>query len=106
MLFPLHLDRQMIPWTIFALLLLDRHIIHVHIEFDSCHIFMPQEFLQTKGIIPQNQVANSKGVPENVRTDAFIRDSSPFTNPFEKHLYTILGQRGTCFSEKKMILTR
>jgi hypothetical protein len=44
-LWPLHPCRQMIPWTIFAFLLLDRRIIHMHIELDGRHIFVSQEFL-------------------------------------------------------------
>ena len=63
----------MIARTIFAFLLLDRRIIHVHIELDRRHILVPQEFLQAKGIIAQHQVANGKRMAKDVRTDAFLR---------------------------------
>ena len=68
----------MIPRAILPLLFLNVFIIHVHVQLHRCHIFMTQQFLQAEGVLAEFQVANGKGVTEDVWTDALARDARSF----------------------------
>jgi hypothetical protein len=92
-----------IAWAVLALLGLDRLIVHVHVVLDGRHVLMPQQFLQTKGIIAQHQVANSKGMAENVRADALLCDPSTFANACKEQRDAIDRKLATCLSQKEMI---
>ncbi len=95
----------MIARTELALLLLDERIIHMHIVLHRCQVFMSEQFLQRKGVIAQNQVADRKGVPQNVRTDALVGDASPLLDAGKQERHPVGRQRPACLREEEMIFS-
>lgn len=96
----------MVSWAILALLCLDRLIVHMHVVLDGGHVFMPEQFLETEGIIAQDQVANGEGMAEDVRTDALVGEACPFAQASKELRHTISRQRQTCLREKQVIFVR
>ena len=93
----------MVSWTIFALLRLDGLVIHMHVILDGGHIFMPQEFLEAKGVIAQDQIANGKGMAKDVRTNALVGDPCAFAQTSKELRHAIPGQWQACLGEKHVI---
>ena len=79
----------MTSWTIFSLLCLDCLIIHMHVIFYRGHILMPQQLLETEGIIAQDEVANGKSMAKNVGTDTLVGDPCPFAQTSEELRHTV-----------------
>ena len=95
----------MIARTIFALLLLKHGIIHMDVVEHRGQIFMSQQLLETKGIVTLDEVVHGKGVPQDVRADAFVCNACTRFESLEEHLHAIFGQGLARFGEKDMILS-
>ena len=89
-----HSCGQVIAGTVFAFLLLNGGIIHMHIVLDGGYIIVSQQYLQAERIIAQHEVAHGEGMTQNVRTDAFAGDASPLAKAGEQHLHAIFRERG------------
>ena len=97
--------RQVISRAVLALLRLDCLVVHVHVVLHSAHILVTQQFLQAERIIAQHQVADREGVPEDVRTDALVRDPGSLANARKQQRHAIDGQRHAGLGEKQVILS-
>src|SRR2546429_4822843 len=86
-----HAGWQMISRTILALLGLDGLVVHMHVVLDRGHVLMPKQFLQTEGVVAQDQITNGKGMAKDVRTDALVGDASPFAQTSEEQGDAILA---------------
>ncbi len=67
---------------------------------------MSQEFLQAEWITAIDQVANRKGVTQNVRTDAPPINPNPFFEASKQQCDAVFRDGKTGFGKEKMILTR
>src|SRR5258708_5880562 len=93
LLWPRHARWKMIARAVLALLRLDRLIVHVHVVLHRLHILVPEQFLKTKGVIAQHQVADRKRMTKDVRADTLARDPCALADPFEEQGNAILGER-------------
>ena len=93
----------MISRTILALLGLDGLVVHMHVVLDSGHVFMPEQFLETEGIIAQDQIANGKGMAEDVRANTLVGDACPFAQTSKELCHAISRQWQTRLREKEVI---
>ncbi len=82
---PWHACGQMVARAVLTLLCLDGLIVHMHVVLDGRHVLMSQQFLQTEGIVAQYQVADRKGMTEDVRADALVSDPCTLADAFEVH---------------------
>ena len=48
---PGHAGRQVVAWTVLALLFLNIVIIHPHVELHGGHVFVPKKLLQAEWIV-------------------------------------------------------
>ena len=94
----------MIARTVLALLRLDRLVVHMHVVLDRRHILMPQQLLETKGIIAQHQVANGERMAKNVRADALVGDAHSLSDALEEQRNPILGERQARLGEEQVVL--
>ena len=95
----------MITRAEFALLALNGLVIHAHVHFDRCHIFMSEQFLQTEWIASVDQVANGKGMPQNMRTDPFASDLCAFLESIKEQRHAIFREWKTRFREEEVIFS-
>src|SRR5436305_9699609 len=56
----------------FALLLLHKRIVEVHIVFDGRYILMPEQLLQRVDVTAKHEVTHGEGVAEDVSTDTLV----------------------------------
>ena len=69
----------MISRTVLAFLFLNGLIVHVHIRvLDRGDVFVPKQFLEAEWIIAERQVANGKGMAQDLWTDVLVGDPSTF----------------------------
>lgn len=88
-----------------ALLIVKGLVVHPHVDFDGRHIFVSEQFLQAERITTIDQVANGKGVSQNMRTDAFARNPGAFFEPLKEERHAILGERKTRFGEEEVVVS-
>ncbi len=79
-------------------------VVHMHVVLDGRHVLMSQQFLQTEGIVAQYQVADGKGMAENVRTDALVSDPRTLSDAFEEQGHPVLGQWQARLRKEEVIL--
>jgi hypothetical protein len=101
---PWHACGQMVARAVLTLLRLDGLIVHMHVVLDGRHVLMSQQFLQTEGIVAQYQVADRKGMTEDVRADALVSDPCTLADAFEEQGHPVPGQRQACFGEDEVVL--
>jgi hypothetical protein len=99
-----HARGQVIARAELALLLLDGGVIHVHVVLHGRHVLVAQQFLETKGVVAQHQVARREGVAQDVRADALAADAGPLANAGEEHFHPVLGERGARLGQEEVIL--
>src|SRR5260370_4451695 len=69
LLCPRHARWKMIASAVLALLRLNRLIVHVHVVLHRLHILVPEQFLTTKSVIAQNQLAERRRIATHVPAD-------------------------------------
>ncbi len=95
----------MIAWTKFPFLRLNVGIVQVHIMLHRPHILMAQDFLKTKDVATQHEIADSKGMAEDMGTDTPISQPGPLAQALEQHLYTVEGKRLPGFCQEYMVIS-
>src|SRR5437764_15496773 len=95
---------QLMARAVFALLRLDRLVIHVHAVLDRRHILVPQRFPQTERVIAQRQVPDGEGMAVDVRADALLGDARPLPDALEEQRGPILGERQARLGEEGAVL--
>src|SRR5436305_14827185 len=89
----------------FALLLLNKRIVEVHIVFDGRYVLMPEQLLQRIDVTAEHEITYSEGMTENVRADTLVFwQTGAITNAMKEHIDAATSQSKTTLAQKHMIL--
>lgn len=100
---PRHARRRMIARAELAFLLLDGLITHAHVDLHGRHVLVPQQLLQAERIAASHQVADRKGMAQNMRAHPPSGEPGPFAQPGEQQGDAVFGEGEPGFRKEEMV---